>query len=86
MSIVERKFGFTLNRKVDRKSAPEVSLAMIKLLSPYHNQVHTITSDNGKEFASHEQIASALGTQFYFAHPYASWERGTNEKTNGLIR
>ena len=86
VSIVERQSGFTLIRKVERKSAPAVSLAMIELLKPYRHQVHTITSDNGKEFAGHEQIANALDTQFYFAHPYASWERGTNENTNGLIR
>ncbi|KXS30737.1 MAG: hypothetical protein AWT59_3142, partial [Candidatus Gallionella acididurans] len=47
---------------------------------------HTITSDNGKEFAGHEEIAKKLRADFYFAHPYASWERGTNENTNGLIR
>ena len=48
--------------------------------------VHTITCNNGKEFADHEKIASALDADMYFAHPYASWERGTNENTNGLIR
>jgi len=46
----------------------------------------TITFDNGKEFAEHEQIAADLDVDCYFAHPYASWERGTNENTNGLIR
>ena len=46
----------------------------------------TLTSDNGKEFAGHEDIAKALGADFYFAKPYHSWERGTNENTNGLIR
>ncbi len=47
--------------------------------------MHTITCDNGKEFADHEEIAMALDAEVYFAHPYASWERGTNENTNGLI-
>jgi len=46
----------------------------------------TITGDNGVEFAEHEKISKALNAQFYFAHPYASWERGLNENTNGLIR
>ena len=46
----------------------------------------TITFDNGLEFAEHEQIAQGLGADVYFAHPYASWERGINENTNGLIR
>jgi IS30 family transposase len=86
VSIVERKTGFTLIRKVERKTAQAVSLAMVGLLKPFQNQVHTITSDNGREFAWHEEIAKRLQADFYFAHPYASWERGTNENTNGLIR
>jgi IS30 family transposase len=59
---------------------------MIALLKPYRKKVHTITSDNGREFAGHEEIAKRLKADFYFAHPYSSWERGTNENTNGLIR
>lgn len=59
---------------------------MTSLLKPYRNKVYTVTSDNGREFAGHEEIAAALEADFYFAHPYASWERGTNENTNGLIR
>ncbi len=86
VSIVERKTGLTLIRKVERKTAQAVSQAMIELLKPHQKKVHTITSDNGKEFAGHEQIANKLKADFYFAHPYASWERGTNENTNGLIR
>lgn len=86
VSIVERKTGFTLIRKVERKTAQAVGRAMVGLLKPFRNQVHTITSDNGREFARHEEIAKQLQADFYFAHPYASWERGTNENTNGLIR
>lgn len=86
VSIVERKTGFTLIRKVERKTAQAVSEAMIELLNPHRKKVHTITSDNGKEFAGHEEIANKLKADFYFAHPYSSWERGTNENTNGLIR
>ncbi|WP_150112072.1 IS30 family transposase, partial [Marinospirillum insulare] len=48
--------------------------------------VHTLTADNGKEFAEHEAIAKALSCDFYFADPFASWQRGLNENTNGLIR
>ncbi|WP_027851975.1 IS30 family transposase, partial [Marinospirillum insulare] len=48
--------------------------------------VHTLTADNGKEFAEHQAIAKALNCDFYFADPYASWQRGLNENTNGLIR
>ena len=86
VSIVERKSKMTLIRKVERKTSEEVSKAIIRLLKPYKNKVHTITSDNGKEFAGHEKISKKLQADFYFAHPYASWERGTNENTNGLIR
>jgi IS30 family transposase len=86
VSLVERKTGFTLIEKVERKTAQAVSDAMTKLLNPYRCQVLTITSDNGREFAGHEVIAQRLQADFYFAHPYASWERGTNENTNGLIR
>lgn len=50
------------------------------------DQVLTLTADNGKEFAQHADIAQALEAAFYFAHPYASWERGTNENANGLVR
>ncbi len=86
VSIVERKSGFTLIHKVERKTALAVSQAIIGLLKPHQKKVHTITSDNGREFAGHEEIASKLKADFYFAHPYSSWERGTNENTNGLIR
>ena len=54
------------------------------MLDSIKAKVHTVTSDNGKEFAKHESIAKNLDAQFFFAHPYASWERGLNENTNGL--
>ena len=69
VSIVERKTGFTLIQKVERKTALAVSQAMIGLLKPHQKKVYTITSDNGKEFAGHEEIASKLKADFYFAHP-----------------
>jgi IS30 family transposase len=53
---------------------------------PFKHLVHTITADNGKEFAYHEVISESLECDFYFAHPYHSWERGLNENTNGLLR
>lgn len=86
VSLVERKSGFTLIRKVEHKTALAVSEVMTKLLRPHRSRVLTITSDNGREFAAHKTISKQLGASFYFAHPYASWERGTNENTNGLIR
>lgn len=86
MTIVERKTKFTLAARVDSKQADVVTAATINLLLPYYDRVHTITSDNGKEFAYHEEIAMALNTKVYFAHPYHSWGRGLNENTNGLLR
>ena len=86
VSLTERKSRFTLIRKVKRKTAESVSDAIIRLLLPLSHHVKTLTSDNGKEFADHKVIAKALRADFYFAHPYASWERGLNENTNGLIR
>ena len=59
--------------------------ATINFLMPYKGHVHTITADNGREFANHEAISEALETEFYFAHLYSSWERGANENANGLL-
>ena len=86
VTIVERKTKFALAMQVDSKKAEDVTQATIKLLRPYKEFVHTITSDNGKEFAYHDQIADQLNADIYFAHPYSSWERGLNENTNGLLR
>ena len=86
VSMVERKTGYTLIRKVERKTAEAVTEATTRLLKPHRRRVHTITSDNGREFSGHEEISKQLDADFYFAHPFASWERGTNENTNGLIR
>jgi IS30 family transposase len=86
VTIVERKSKFTLIKLLAKKKADLVSQATIDLLSPFSKRVITITSDNGKEFAQHEFIAKELKSQFFFAHPYHSWERGLNENTNGLIR
>ena len=86
VTIVDRYSKLTLIKKVSHKRADLVSSAAIELLFPLAHWVHTITADNGKEFAAHENIAKAINADIYFAHPYASWERGTNENTNGLIR
>lgn len=86
VSITERKSRLALIRKVKRKTADLVGKAVIDLLNPISQRVYTITADNGKEFAKHQTIAKQLKADFYFAHPYASWERGLNENTNGLIR
>jgi IS30 family transposase len=86
VSLTERKSRLALLYKVERKTAKAVADAVIQLLSPLKELTHTITSDNGKEFADHQRIAEGLHTEIYFAHPYSSWERATNENTNGLIR
>lgn len=86
LTIVERKTGFTLIAPLLSKSAHGVKNAMIKLLKKHRKYCHTITTDNGMEFAQHTEIAKQLSTKYYFARPYHSWERGTNENTNGLIR
>ncbi len=86
VSLTERKSRLSLIYKVERKTKDDVTDAVKKLLTPIKDRVYTMTSDNGKEFANHESIANHLGTDFYFAHPYASYERGLNENTNGLIR
>lgn len=86
VTIVDRVSKFTLIKKVDSKQAKVVTEATIILLKPYLDKTHTITADNGKEFAGHEILSEQLETNVYFAHPYASWERGLNENTNGLIR
>jgi len=86
VSLTERTSRLALIAKVPNKEAEGVTHAILKLLAPLSEQVYTLTADNGKEFAQHEAIAKALNADFYFAHPYASWERGLNENTNGLIR
>ena len=86
VSLTERKSRMSLIYKVERKTKYEVAVAVTKLLNPIKDRVYTLTSDNGKEFADHGMIANHLGANFYFAHPYASYERGLNENTNGLIR
>jgi len=86
LSIVERKSKLTRLRKLTTKSAAEMKDRSIALLAPLAAKVHTITVDNGKEFCDHQLIAAGLQARIYFAHPYASWERGLNENTNGLVR
>ena len=86
VTLVERKSRFTLLKKIDSRTAEAAKNAIVQMLKPYSTKTLTITCDNGKEFADHQEIAEELDTDVYFAHPYASWERGTNENTNGLVR
>ena len=86
VSLTDRKARLALFAKVEKKTSDQVATTIIQLLKPHSDKVHTLTSDNGREFARHKDIAKALTADFYFAHPYSSWERGTNENMNGLIR
>jgi len=86
VSLVERKSGLAILAKVSNKTAELVSQAIIDRLSPMRDRVKTITFDNGKEFANHRVIDQALGSTAYFADPFASWQRGSNENLNGLLR
>ena len=87
VTIVERTTAFFLMRKLPfGKKAEELATVIIDMLLPYKEFVHSITSDNGTEFATHQKISKKLLAQFFFAHPYASWERGLSEYTNKLVR
>ena len=86
LSLVERKSVYTVIGKLERKTAPGVRQEVINLLEPLKDHVHTLIFDNGKEFTEHKSMSRELGAEVYFAHPYASYERGLNENTNGLLR
>lgn len=87
LTLTERKTGYLLMEKLPYgKQSEPLAEVVIRLLYAYKNNTYTITSDNGSEFAQHELIARKLNLDFFFAHPYSSWERGLNEYTNGLVR
>lgn len=85
VTLVDRTSRFTLAKRVFRKTKEEVADAMLELFRKVH-LVRTVTLDNGGEFADHVRVAQETGAKVYFAKPYASWQRGTNENTNGRIR
>jgi len=86
LTIVDRYSGMVLVENVGGKRKDAVKKATINALAPFRAHVHTITNDNGKEFAEHLAIAKKLDCQVFFANPYASWERGLSEYTNKLLR
>lgn len=86
VTAVERKTRFSVIALAPNKTAEAVKKSLLEALTPLAAWVKTLTYDNGKEFALHEDIAKALTATGYFANPYHSWERGLNENTNGLIR
>ena len=87
VTMVERKTAYMMIEKLEHgKNAENLTKQVTKMLMAYRNHVHTITGDNGTEFADHQEIAKKLKTKFFFTHPYASWEKGLIENTNKLIR
>ena len=86
VTVAERKTRLYLALLIARKQAEVVKKAMLKLLQPIADFVHTITYDNGREFNQHQSVSNALNCSGYFAKPYHSWERGLNEQSNGLLR
>jgi len=86
VTLVERKSRYTVVGHCRSKTKDKVADEVLRSMDQYRDQCLTITYDNGREFTDHERMADDLDTAIYFAHPYSSWERGTNENTNGLIR
>ena len=86
VTIDDRKSKLRLAAPLVGKKAKPLTAALVNLLNPLKDFVLTITFDNGKEFAMHENIAKNLDCDTYFAKPYHSWERGQNENANGLLR
>jgi transposase, IS30 family len=86
LTITDRKTKYLWMQKLIFKRAESVSQATNRLLKSLKGNIHTITADNGSEFAKYQSIEKSLDIEFYFCDPYASWQRGLNEHTNGLIR
>lgn len=87
LTNVDRASRYLVARTLERPTAQAVSDALydaMRRMPPEKRRTQTF--DNGREFARHETIADRLRVSVYFAHPYSSWERGTNENTNGLLR
>jgi IS30 family transposase len=86
LSLVERKTGYLVVGKLQRRSTAEVNQRATSLIQAQAQPVRTITVDNGTEFHGYAAIERATAAEFYFATPHHAWERGTNENTNGLLR
>jgi len=86
VTLAERKSRLAIVIKAENTTVKAVTAAITSAMQPLSRQVHTLTYDNGKEFAHHEKVARDLDAKGFFAHPYHSWEHGLNENTNGLIR
>ena len=86
-TIVERKTRFTFIVKIENRKSKTVTQQFAKIMNTMPKFIRkTMTYDNGMEMANHQWLTQNTGMDIYFANPYSSWERGTNENTNGLIR
>ena len=86
VTLVERKTGYLMIGKLQARTKDEANRRVLQLINRCSHRFETITADNGTEFHGYEDIERMTDVKFYFAQPYHSWERGTNENTNGLIR
>ena len=86
ITLVERATGYLVMGKLARHCAAEATTRIVELLARHEGRVCTVAADNGTEFHSYAEVEAATGTLFYFATPHHSWERGTCENTNGLVR
>lgn len=86
VTVLERKSGYVVMAKVSNKTSDLVGSTINQALKSFDARVKTLTYDNGKEFSRHAEIDKTRGSNVYFARPFTSWERGTNENFNGLMR
>ena len=86
LTLVERKSGFLAIGQLDSRQAPETNARLRQLIEVQPRPVRTLTLDNGTEFHSYAKLEAVVGAKCYFATPHHSWERGSNENANGLIR
>jgi len=86
VTLVERKTGFVIIKKIRARTVDEVNRACIEAIHEHGFRIISITFDNGTEFHGYKVLENLFPITCYFATPYHSWERGTNENTNGLIR
>ena len=86
VTLVERATGYVMIGKLKARTVAELNRATLALISDALLPVRTITADNGTEFHGYKEIEARTSVPFYFATPHHSWERGTNENANGLIR
>lgn len=86
LTLVERKSGFNRIVKLEKRTAKNVTKALIEIISMEPELFKSITFDNGTEFHSYKVIEEIFGIDCYFANPHHPWERGCNENFNGLLR